>query len=603
MPTFSKDVAPILYAQCVSCHRPGEAAPFSLLDYDEVRKRATQIAGITRRRVMPPWLPEPGYGAFAAERRLRDDQIDTIQRWVANGSPQGNPADKPAAPQWSDGWQLGTPDLVLKLQEPYTLQPSGRDFFRSFIIPVPLERTRYVKALEFRPGNPRILHHASVGADRTRYARTLDRADPAPGFTAMPEDQIQNMFGWTPGRTPAPEPPDLAWPLNTGSDLVVQLHMLPTGKSETIQPLVGLFFTDTPPTRSPLVIALESKTIDIPAGQPDYVVEDRYVLPADVDLFTVYPHAHYLAKEMSCTATLPDGSVKPLLLIKSWNFSWQEQYRYAEPLFLPGGTTVSMRFTYDNSANNPRNPHQPPQRVAWGPLSSDEMASLWLQIRPRRDSDASLFMRDYVQRSLVADIAGAELQTRLHHDTAAPYNQLATMYIRGARLDEAVAALESALRIKPDSAEALGNLGSVRQMQGRIPEAVDILRRAVAINANDDRLRFNLGNALHASGRTDDAIRELRRAVQINPENGDAHFNLAVILGPRRQLSEAVGHLRRAIEINPQHVEAHRNLAVALGMSGQFEEGLKEARTALEIRPDSAETRQVLALLQRNAAR
>jgi len=286
-----------------------------------------------------------------------------IQRWVAQGAVEGDPADRPRPPAWPNGWQLGEPDLVVTMPQPYTLGAGGADVFRNFVVPVGLSSMRYVRALEFRTDNPRILHHATISVDPARVARKLDQADPEPGFAAMPDNDVQNVDGWSPGKAPVMGPADLAWPLASGSDLVVQLHMLPTSSSQVIQPSIGLFFSDTPPSRASLVIALQSKAIDIPAGQNEYVVEDSYVLPADVDAISVYPHAHYLAKDMRGTATLPDGSVTSLIWIKAWDFNWQDKYRYASPVFLPRGTRLTMRFTYDNSNHNPRNPHQPARRV------------------------------------------------------------------------------------------------------------------------------------------------------------------------------------------------------------------------------------------------
>jgi len=277
-PTFNKDIAPILFDHCGSCHRPGEpvdatgaprsgskldgtgdqwciaGAPFSLIEYRDALPHARQIAAATKKRTMPPWLPEPGYGAFANERRLRPEQIDMIARWVDAGAPEGDPADKPRTPDWPKGWQLGEPDMVVTLPQPYTLPTAGPDVFRNFVMPLPLPSTRYVRAMEFRTDNPRVLHHASVGVDRTRASRALDRADSEPGFAVMPEDEVRNVYGWSPGKAPFMEAADSAWSLEAGSDLVAQLHMLPSGKAERIQPSIGLFFTDTPPTHVPLVI-------------------------------------------------------------------------------------------------------------------------------------------------------------------------------------------------------------------------------------------------------------------------------------------------------------------------------------------------------------
>ena len=333
--TYNKDIAPILYQHCATCHRPidgsagerprpnglGElcvaGAPFSLLDYQNAHRHAREIADATRARVMPPWLPEPGHGEFVDERRLRDEQIVLIERWVAQGAPEGDPADRRPPPAFADGWQLGTPDLVLKSPDAFTLRSSDRELFRNFVVPVSASETRYVRAVEFRADNPRVLHHANVALDPTRASRALDRADVGPGFAAMPEDLVQNVFGWSPGKVPVFEPPDTAWTLEQGSDLVVQLHLVSNGTTGTVQPAIGLFFAPTPPTRTPIVVKLESKTIDIPAGEGNYVVEDEYVLPVDVEAVSVYPHAHALAKEMRGTASRPDGTDTPLIWIRS----------------------------------------------------------------------------------------------------------------------------------------------------------------------------------------------------------------------------------------------------------------------------------------------
>jgi hypothetical protein len=372
--TFNKDIAPIVYEHCATCHRPidgtraplatldsqeppgtaparestaatvarasrsrpappdGEVlcvagAPFSVLDYESVRRHAQAIASAVQRRVMPPWLPEQRHGEFENERQLRDDQIALIQQWVAAGTPEGDPADAPKPPTFSGGWQLGTPDLVLTLPEPFVLEPGSRDVFRNFVIPVPITTPRYVRAVEFRADRPQVLHHADLALDVERVSRALDRAEPGPGFAAMDGDAVVNVFGWSPGKVPALERAENAWTLDPGADLVLQLHMIAAADSQTVQPMVGLFFSDTPPTRTPISVKLESKAFDIPAGEANYVVEDSYVLPADVDAVSIYPHAHYLGKDVRATATLPDGSERSLIWIRQCDFRWQDRYR------------------------------------------------------------------------------------------------------------------------------------------------------------------------------------------------------------------------------------------------------------------------------------
>jgi len=483
------------------------------------------------------------------------------------------------------------------MPEAFALPATGSDVFRNFVFAVPAAPTRYVRAIEFRADNPRVIHHANVAVDPGRIARRLDRADPGPGFAAMPDDQVQNVYGWSPGRVPVFEPANTAWTLDEGSDLAVQLHLVSSGSLETVRPSIGLYFSPTPPSRTPVVIRLESKSIDIPAGVQAYVVEDRYVLPVDVDAISVYPHAHYLATEMTGVAVLPDGTQVPLLTIRQWDIKWQDQYRYATPVPLPKGTTVSMRFVYDNSDRNTNNPARPAHRVRWGAKSTDEMGALWLEVIPRRSEDAARLEADQDERGLRADIAGAETQVHANPNDAAAHNYLATKYLQGGRIPEAIGQLEQALRINASDAEAHSNLGSILQGQGHLDEASRHIREAVRLKPDDDRVRFNLGNLLLASGRPDDAIGEFRRVVAINPDNADAHFNLAMLLGPRNQLDEAVRHLTRVIDINPRNADAHRNLAVALSLEGKLDEAIAHDRAALRLQPDSSVVRQHLQAL------
>ena len=605
--TFNREIAPILYENCATCHRPIDAAqantadpvcfagaPFSVLEYRDVSRHAKEIASAAKSRRMPPWLPAEGYGEFAGARRLSDDQIALLRQWAEQGAPEGDPAARPALPELPKGWQLGQPDLIVQAPRAFTVPAGGGDLFRNFSIAVPLDRTRYVRAVELRADNPRMLHHASIGVDRLRVSRKLDGRDGQPGFAAMPDDEVQNVFGWSPGKAPYMEPADRAWTLDKGSDLVVQMHLLPTGKPEPVQPVLGLFLSDTPPAREPLLIRLESKSIDIPAGDSTYVVEDTYTLPADVDVTSIYPHAHYLAKDMQAKAILPDGSTKWLLWIKSWDFRWQDQYRYASPVALPAGTKLSMRFTYDNSSANPHNPHRPPERVKWGPKSSDEMGALWIEVQPRRMEDVAVLMRDYYVRSLTADIAGAEMQVRTSPGDPLAHNFLATKYLQARRVDDAVAQLNEAVQLNPRDAEAHSNLASAYQAMGRLPDAVREARLAVTLKPSDDRVHFNLANALNAAGASTEAIDEFARAATLNPDNADAHFNLGVLLGARRQLADAVVQLRRAADLDPRNSDARRNLGLALAMTGKLDAGIVEAREAVRLEPQSPAAQKTL---------
>ena len=393
--TFSKDIAPILFEHCAVCHRPGQSGPFPLLTYENAKKRASQIVRVTASRYMPPWLPVPGCGDFVGERRLNQTEIGLLHQWADEGAVEGQASDLPPAPQWSEGWTLGKPDLVLELTNTYTLPAAGKDVYRNFILPVPLDGKRYVRGIEFQPTNPKIVHHAFINVDSSRKCRKLDGQDGSLGFSGMilPEGvgiPEGHFLGWQPGRLPAFEPDDLAWTLSEKSDLILQMHLRPSGKPEVLGCRVGLYFTDTSPAKNCFRLGLANIMIDIPAGEQSYTVNDEFELPADSQVLAVLPHAHYLCKRMEGRAILPNGTQKWLLLITNWDFNWQGDYRYAAPITLPKGTRLVMHYTYDNSTNNFQNPNFPPKRVTYGPQSSDEMAELWFQLLPLKPGGLKL---------------------------------------------------------------------------------------------------------------------------------------------------------------------------------------------------------------------
>ncbi|HVN07284.1 MAG TPA: hypothetical protein VMT86_22850 [Bryobacteraceae bacterium] len=381
-PTFNKDIAPILYHNCAACHRPGEVAPFSLLTYSDAAKRAGLIAAITQKRVMPPWKPEPGFGSFANERRLTDRQIALLGEWAKAGAPEGDPQDKPAPPVFSSGWEGGQPDKILTMSRKVSVRADGPDEYRCFVLPLNDDHEVYLSGFEFRPGNRRVVHHALIFADATDMARKLAADSPDGGYTCFGGPgfpPVALLGGWAPGASPPPNSPELSQMLPAGADVVVQIHYHPSGKSEEDQSSIGLKFSG-PPTKGRTGIILSSRHIDIPAGDSHYVVKQSVTLPRDVDVFGITPHAHYLGKEMKVEAGLPDGTVVPMIWIKDWDFNWQGQYRYRQPLHLPKGTQIRMEYVYDNSDNNPRNPAHPPIRVQWGEETRNEMAVLFLGV-------------------------------------------------------------------------------------------------------------------------------------------------------------------------------------------------------------------------------
>jgi hypothetical protein len=384
--TFSRDVAPILFHRCSACHRPGGVAPFSLLTYQDAARRSQLVAKVTASRYMPPWLPAEPH--FRDERRLTAAEIATIERWAAGGAPEGNPAEAPSAPRFADGWQLGKPDLEAEMRADFAVPAEGPDLYQCFALPSHAGRDRWVRALDIRPGSSKAVHHVLLFQDTTGTARRRDTGSGYPCFGTPGFLPALGLGGWTPGSIPYQAPKGIPALLHGSADLVLQVHYHPTGKPDTDRTRVALYFTDEKPQRRLMDIPLGSNAIDIPAGDASYKVTDHFTTPVDIDAIAITPHAHYVCKEMVARAILPDGSRRVLIHIPEWNFDWQQQYSFASPVRLPAGTRVEMEFTYDNSAANPRNPHNPPQRIVWGPGSADEMAGLHLAVSPADEDDA-----------------------------------------------------------------------------------------------------------------------------------------------------------------------------------------------------------------------
>jgi tetratricopeptide (TPR) repeat protein len=602
--TFNKDIAPIVFKNCAACHRPGEPAPFSLLSYQDVRKRARQIAVVTESRFMPPWLPEEGHGEFRGQRRLTSNQIAAFRKWVEDGALEGDPDDLPSPIQFTQGWQFGEPDLVVEMAEPYTLPAGDQDVFRSFVIPIPLPTRKYVKALEFRAGsNPQVVHHAVMQIDELRSTRYVDEQDPEPGYEGMysgdaisPDGQF---LGWTPGKVPMASPDGMAWRLEAGSDLLLKLHLLPSGKPEVVRCAVGFYFTEEAPTRIPLGLRLGSKTINIPAGKKDYTIKDSYKLPVDVEVVGVYPHAHYLARDMKGYAKLPDGTTtRWLIRIKEWDFNWQDQYRFAEPVFLPRGTKLEMEYTYDNSSDNVFNPSHPPRRVVFGPRSSDEMGDLWLQLVPTDSADLAILKRDFAIKEDRARLDGYKHRIRTTPGDAQARFGLANMLSAQGERKEAIRNYRRAVKIKPDFALAYNNLGHLLLAQSRTAEAMKLFAQALLVDPDLALAHNNLGVALLMQGDDEKAIRHFRNALRAWPDFADVHHNLGKALSLQGSGEEAIGHYRRAVSIKPDLFLAHLSLGNALARQGILVEAVARYERVLEIQPGHAEAQKNLQLVR-----
>jgi tetratricopeptide (TPR) repeat protein len=589
--TYTEHIAAILIERCVECHRPGGSAPFSLLRYEDAKRRAGQIAEVTARRLMPPWKPVASRGGpFVGDRSLSDAQIEAIARWVDLGAPEGNPANLSAPPVASHEDPAPEADLVVRVAAPYTLPADGSDVFRNFVVPVPIAQTRCVRALEFRPGN-RAVHHANIMIDRTRTSRRFDDRDPEPGYTGpLPPDAEYpdgHFLGWTPGQKPARLPDDMCWRLEPGSDLLLQVHLRSSGRPELIQPEVAFSFSDRAPTRFPVMLRLGKQDIDIAAGEGSFRLSDTFDLPVDAEVHAVQPHAHYLARDVKAFAELPDGTVRWLIHIADWDFNWQDVYRFASPFWLPRGTRLVMEYTYDNSAANLRNPNNPPRAVRWGQQTTDEMGDLWVQVLAGSGPDRFTLAARARDKALREDIVGYRTMLRASPDDPALHESLAKIYSQVGRLDDALRHVERSVRLKPDSAAGQYNLGTALAALSRHDEAVRHFTEAVRLDPNLAYAHNSLGVSLFALGRADEAVAHFERAFAIEPAYANAHNNLGRVLETSAAFGDAVVHYREAIRIQPDNVLTLQNLAGALVRLGQNGEAVGLLRRALELSADS----------------
>ncbi|MEO6596532.1 MAG: hypothetical protein ABIP94_17410 [Planctomycetota bacterium] len=391
-PTFNEHVAPIVFNACAHCHRPGEAAPFALLSYADVKKRGRNLLEVVEDRIMPPWHPEPGYGSFRHEARLTDAQIETMRAWVKAGMPEG-PADKlPQLPTFVEGWQLGQPDLIVATTGAFEVPARGRDIYRNFAIPLGLADDKWITAIEVRPSARTVLHHVLVFLDEQREGQAQDGKDGRPGFSGMRLQRAPMIAAWAVGGLPDHLPEGLAVKIPKGSDLVLQSHLHPSGKKEKETTTLGIYFAKEPPSRTLVSIQLPpffgfTSDLDIPAGEAEYGLRDSFTLPCDVDAVSIGGHAHLLCKSLKMHAELPSGEEVPLLKIAHWDFDWQNRYTFRSLVRLPKGAVVRAELVYDNSKNNPNNPNKPPKRVRWGRETTDEMGSITMLVVPAFEKD------------------------------------------------------------------------------------------------------------------------------------------------------------------------------------------------------------------------
>ena len=593
-PTWSGEVASLVHTHCAACHHPEGIGPMSLLSYEDVVRIADQISEEVGARRMPPWLPAANNPHFQGDRRLSDRDLRLLQRWIAAGTPRGDETREPAPPTRAAGWVLGEPDLILAMETPFRLPAAHHhDIYRNFVLPIPLEDDgRWVRAVEFLPGNPRVVHHATMQVDPTRSSRLIAEADPEPGYddrvfhsAARPPGGF--FLAWTPGLVPTPYPDGMAWRAEPGMDFVVQLHMFPTGRIEEVTFQVGLYFTDEAPETHPLILRLGGQTIDIPPGESDYVVVDAFQTPVDLRVLGVYPHAHFIGRAVEAWADAPDGRRIPLMSIPDWDFHWQDAYFYREPVGIPAGSHLRMRWHFDNSAANPRNPHRPPQRVVWGLNSVDEMAEFWLQVVTDDPSAMETLQRAARNSDAAKQIEGWEFLVALNPQDADAQRGLATVAMGRGDLEEAYRRFQLALAAEPRMPLVYHGLGNLLEEMGRPTEALAAYRTALEVLPGNPPVLADLGRLLAALGNLAEARRVLQRAVALDPHAPSSQNNLGSVLRDLGEVEEAIPHFRAATLRAPNAAEAHLNLALALLTLGRRDEGVTALDRGLALDPEN----------------
>lgn len=397
--TYHAHIQPIILKNCaMPCHHPGGVGPFSLLTYEDVAKRGKFVAKVTKMRYMPPFPADRAFQHYANERGLSDAEITLIGEWVKGGMERGGAGSKfqvsssrskvssslTALKPENQNRKPENPDLILRMNKPYTIKGDGREDFRYFHIPTKLKEDAWIEAIEFVPGNRKLLHHSRLMVDTTGTMGEIDgMAEDDPRVARFQRTPLADefLYGWVPGNDRVVFPPGSAKRLKAGSELIVNIHYAPSGKPDTDQSEIRLYFARKPVTKPVRTLTLTENNISnqpflIPANQKKQFFIQFGPLPDTIRLLSAMPHMHWLGKTIKAFAVTPDGDAVNLIKIDDWDYKWQMTYFFQKPLVLPSGTVILAEATYDNTAENPLNPSKPPRNVPYGWNSTDEMMNL-----------------------------------------------------------------------------------------------------------------------------------------------------------------------------------------------------------------------------------
>lgn len=382
-PTYAGSVATILNQKCVSCHRPDQAAPFSLIGYENAKKWASMAAVATGKKRMPPWKALPADVAYAEDGHLSEQEIATIKAWADAGAPRGDKAKEPKPPTFPVGWRLGEPDMLWPMPYEHELGASGEDEYWNFVITPNITKPTWISAIDVAPGNKKIVHHVIAFLDkkgRGKKLATSDKGDGKRGYRSsgggigfLPDG---SLGGWAPGANTKKLPADAGFLLEPGTDVILQIHYNKSGKVERDQTKVAVYTQPQTPSERVELAWIANPFIKIEPGKAGQVFKQEFKIPAPIKLYTLMPHMHLLGRSMTAWAVLPGGKQMKLVDVQDWDFNWQLIYELEKPLRLPAGTVLKVEASYDNSKDNPFQPFDPPRLVRWGEETKDEMMLL-----------------------------------------------------------------------------------------------------------------------------------------------------------------------------------------------------------------------------------
>ncbi len=410
-PTFHADIEPILQRHCQQCHRPGEAAPMSLLTYDEARPWARAIHEAVALGRMPPWFADPQYGEWSNAHVLSADEKRAISEWVETGAERGSPTHAPEPREFLDGWNIGEPDMVLELPEAFRVPAEGVIDYQYLVIPTDFGEDKWVSAAEVRPGNREVVHHV-LAFVRPKGSLWLEGAVPGKVFVPSRTRKRQRrrsaneyreiLTGFAPGKEPVSwDGSEYAKALPAGADIVLQLHYTASGREVLDRTRIGLRFRDEPPAKRVVTMSATNGKFVIPPGASAHPVRSRWVLNRDVELVSLLPHMHLRGRDFQFDLRHPDGSREVLLRVPKYDFDWQFYYYLKEPRLLAAGTAIECLAHFDNSPNNPDNP-DPSAEVRWGDQSWEEMMIGFFEVA----FDAAAEVRPYVTQMKAGEASG-----------------------------------------------------------------------------------------------------------------------------------------------------------------------------------------------------